>query len=144
MKLDVGCGYTCSAGFVGVDSDFRVMPDLVADACDLKLSDGCAEVVYSRRCVQHIPDDSKALREFYRVLMVGGKLVLVLSGFWGWLYYKLGLSASRGKYGVFHVYWVSKIRCLVSGVGFADVRIFKVRSGRFRFGFDYLVEAVKA
>jgi SAM-dependent methyltransferase len=50
---------------------------IAGDACALPLSDTCIEVVVLNEVLEHIPDQERALREARRVLVSGGKLVLM-------------------------------------------------------------------
>lgn len=51
---------------------------LLADVCDLPLSDGVADAVLSANLLEHVPDDVGALREFARVLKPGGRVAIVV------------------------------------------------------------------
>lgn len=143
MKLDVGCGPTKRFGFVGVDIDPRFKPDMLADVTCLKLDSGSIEFVYSRRCIQHVPDDVAALKEIYRVLKPGCYLHVIVGSWICWLYYKLGLSESSGFYSVFHCYSASRLRKRLLAAGFELVSFKKIRSKRSWIGFDYSVVAKK-
>lgn len=83
---------------------------VIADAANLPFKDCCVDYVYSRRCIQHIKDDVKALKEIHRVLKNGGKLQLIVASFYGFLFYRFGLSESSGKYEVFHLYYSCKLK----------------------------------
>lgn len=141
--LDIGCGINKKKGFVGIDLNPQNKPDIVGDATNLKIESNSVETIYSRRCIQHIQEDAKALAEFYRVLKVEGKLELIVSSWTGWIYYKLGLSASSGTYNVFHLYTKDRLINRLSNAGFQNPSILKIRSQRFRFAYDYLVIAAK-
>lgn len=52
--------------------------ECTADACDLPFKDGSQDFVFSSHCLEHIQDYRSALREWWRVLKVGGYLVLYL------------------------------------------------------------------
>lgn len=86
--LDIGCGPDKVWGhLVGIDSGkdtalfgVAMRPDMtVADAARLPIfADGAIENVYSSHLLEHIEDFAAALREWWRVLKVGGHLVLYL------------------------------------------------------------------
>jgi ADP-heptose:LPS heptosyltransferase/SAM-dependent methyltransferase len=86
--LDLGCGpLKAFPHFVGVDSckdtglfGIAMKPDVVIDDCaDLSyFESGIADAVFSSHLLEHIPDYRKALAEWWRVLKVGGYLVLYL------------------------------------------------------------------
>ena len=88
--LDVGCGRNkCFPHFIGLDSGIDIQlfgidvkPDIwIGDACNLDLFGTAAyDAVYSSHLLEHIPFDkvSACLAEWWRVLKVGGYLVLYL------------------------------------------------------------------
>lgn len=135
-KLDIGCGSNKREGFLGVDINKTEAVDVVADATNLPFRDCCADYIYSRRCIQHIKDDVKALKEMHRVLKNGGKLQLIVASIYGFLFYKFGLSESSGKYEVFHLYHGRKLKKMLEKAGFGNVNVSKVKSVR-RIGYDY-------
>ena len=95
---DVGCstGYLledlqaayADATLVGVDliaaglrKAHRAVPAarlLHADACALPLADRSVDAVVSANLLEHVPDDSRALREIARVLKPGARAVIVV------------------------------------------------------------------
>lgn len=136
LKLDIGCGSSKKSDFLGVDLVKTEATDIVADSTKLPIKNDCFDYVYSRRCIQHIKDDSQALREIHRVLKMNGKIELVVSSFYGYLFYKLKLSKSRGRYAIFHLYLRRKLLKLLKEVGFIKANISKVRSVR-KIGYDF-------
>lgn len=46
------------------------------DICDIKHPDGTIDVIYCSHVLEHVVDDRKAMREFYRVLKIGGWAIL--------------------------------------------------------------------
>lgn len=85
--LDVGCGGAKAfPHFIGVDNftDTKLFgtvmtPDLNLDADNLfMLADQSCDFVFSSHCLEHLQDTEKVLREWWRVLKVGGHLVLYL------------------------------------------------------------------
>ncbi|MEM3577556.1 MAG: methyltransferase domain-containing protein [Candidatus Bathyarchaeia archaeon] len=137
LNLDVGCGSNKREGFLGVDINKTGLVDVIADATNLPFRDCCVDYIYSRRCIQHIKDDFKALKEMHRVLKNGGKLQLIVASFYGFLFYKFGLSESSGKYEIFHLYYNRKLKKMLKKAGFDNVNVFKVKSVR-RIGYDYV------
>ena len=53
-------------------------PDVMEkmDICDIRHPDGSFEIIYCSHVLEHVPDDRKAMREFYRTLEPGGWAVL--------------------------------------------------------------------
>ena len=90
--LDLGCGpWKAFPHFISVD-DFDEWrgyvdpqtgqpwrPDIFGDATDLKMfADGSLDFVFSSHLLEHLEDTEAALREWWRVVNVGGHLVLYL------------------------------------------------------------------
>lgn len=46
------------------------------DITDIQYADGTFDVIYCSHVLEHIPDDAKAMREFHRVLKIGGWAIL--------------------------------------------------------------------
>ena len=85
--IDIGCGPTkVLPHAIGIDSlkdeelfGVQMKPDLVCeDACKLAIPDADLDFVFSSHLLEHIEDTQAALREWWRVLKVGGYLVLYL------------------------------------------------------------------
>ncbi len=48
------------------------LADVKADICDLPFEDSSYDVILCNHVLEHIPDDTKAMKELYRVLKPGG------------------------------------------------------------------------
>ncbi|MEZ4797361.1 MAG: methyltransferase domain-containing protein [Flavobacteriaceae bacterium] len=48
------------------------LADVKADICDLPFKDNEFDVIFCNHVLEHIPDDTKAMQELYRILKVGG------------------------------------------------------------------------
>ncbi|MCL5128562.1 MULTISPECIES: class I SAM-dependent methyltransferase [unclassified Algibacter] len=46
--------------------------DVKADICDLPFEDNSYDIIFCNHVLEHIPDDTKAMQELYRVLKPGG------------------------------------------------------------------------
>lgn len=87
--LDVGAGsspyrrFFQECRYISTDS-FLCNSDLgfVADAHELSVIDKSFDVVLSNQMLEHVADPERALREFYRVLKPGGKLILTAPQAW--------------------------------------------------------------
>ena len=80
-RLLLGCGNRKRKGWVNIDIDQKVNPDLVADAKDLNMfEDGAADEIECRGLFERSArlDQINALKEWYRVFRRGGKLSLEL------------------------------------------------------------------
>jgi predicted SAM-dependent methyltransferase len=51
---------------------FSPLADVKADICDLPFEDNQYDVILCNHVLEHIPDDTKAMQELYRVLKPGG------------------------------------------------------------------------
>jgi SAM-dependent methyltransferase len=52
------------------------LADVKADICDLPFEDNAYDVILCNHVLEHIPDDTKAMQELYRVLKPGGMAIL--------------------------------------------------------------------
>ena len=55
---------------------FSPLADVKADICDLPFEDNQYGVILCNHVLEHIPDDTKAMQELYRVLKPGGMAIL--------------------------------------------------------------------
>lgn len=83
LRLDLGCGVTKGAGFIGVDAIDGPAVDVVGDVLDVlrTLDDDSVDEVYSSHLFEHIDDLSALMTELERVLAVGGRLRVVVPHF---------------------------------------------------------------
>jgi predicted SAM-dependent methyltransferase len=52
------------------------LADVKADICNLPFEDNCYDMIFCNHVLEHIPDDTKAMQELYRVLKPGGMAIL--------------------------------------------------------------------
>ncbi|MAW93987.1 MULTISPECIES: class I SAM-dependent methyltransferase [unclassified Leeuwenhoekiella] len=55
---------------------FSPLADVKADICDLPFDDNSYDIILCNHVLEHIPDDTKAMQELYRVLKPGGMAIL--------------------------------------------------------------------
>lgn len=55
---------------------FSPLADVKADICNLPFEDNQHDVILCNHVLEHIPDDTKAMQELYRVLKPGGMAIL--------------------------------------------------------------------
>lgn len=84
IKLDVGCGAQHTEGWIGVDLDPRYGA-VHADADKLPWGDGEVDELYSSHLLEHTPDADVTLREWHRVLRVGGRLIVRVPNLPAWV-----------------------------------------------------------
>jgi SAM-dependent methyltransferase len=51
---------------------YSPLADVKADICNLPFEDNSFDVIFCNHVLEHIPDDTKAMQELYRVLKAGG------------------------------------------------------------------------
>lgn len=84
MKINVGCGSRVKDGWVNCDlahnPDAPREPDILCDARHIPLDDGVADEVMAIHLLEHfyVWEAYDALREWWRLLRPGGRLVLEL------------------------------------------------------------------
>ena len=52
------------------------LADVKADICNLPFEDNTYDVIFCNHVLEHIPDDTKAMQELYRILKKGGLAIL--------------------------------------------------------------------
>ena len=55
---------------------FSPLADVKADICNLPFEDNQYDIIFCNHVLEHIPDDTKAMQELYRVLKPGGMAIL--------------------------------------------------------------------
>lgn len=79
IRLNVGCGKRVFDGWTGIDaSPDRSAADLIAQAWDIPLPDGCVDEVQAIHLIEHmVPWKAKdALREWFRLMKPGATIVM--------------------------------------------------------------------
>ena len=97
-RLNLGSGFGQIAGWTNVDQDEALSPDYVASIEDLsQFEDNSIEEIYASHCLEHVPYDSPALSEWYRVLMPGAACTVVVPDI-NQIYYLWRHGMSWGPY----------------------------------------------
>lgn len=80
IKLDVGCGPNKKKGYVGVDMYPCDGVDHVVDLekARLPFPDGSVDEIYTSHFLEHMQDPVNVLKDFTRVLKVGGKVKVIV------------------------------------------------------------------
>jgi predicted SAM-dependent methyltransferase len=78
LKLHIGCGTRHFDGYVNIDFRKTRSTDLVCDIRKLPYPDNSVTLIETYHVIEHLPrhDFPKALKEWQRVLVTGGKLVI--------------------------------------------------------------------
>lgn len=74
MKLNLGSGSIHFDGFLNVDFDPQLAPDVIAAVDKLPFEDESAEEIIASHILEHLPFWSNAIPEWRRVLAPGGTL----------------------------------------------------------------------
>jgi hypothetical protein len=74
MKVNIACGREKLFGFVNVDADPWVRPDVVAVPMDLPFERGSISEMHAARVLEHLADPVAALRYWRELLAPGGVL----------------------------------------------------------------------
>lgn len=77
-KLNLGCGAFPKPGYVNVDHDRRVEPDVTHDlnTFPYPFEDGRFSLIEAYHVLEHLDDPFQAMRELHRMLSPGGRLVI--------------------------------------------------------------------
>ena len=142
VNLDLGCGLNKQNNHLGLDIRKNSDANILADLENLPIKSSCINQVYSRRAIQHVENCDNVFKEICRILKPGSELKLIVASFWGLLFYKTGLSQSRGRYSVFHLFTKSNLNKQLKQCNFVDIRIHKIKSKR-GIGYDFQVFAKK-
>jgi len=78
LKLHLGCGKRHIDGYINIDLRKTGATDLVCDIQKLPYPDNSVELIETYHVVEHLPrhDFSKALKEWFRVILPGGVLIV--------------------------------------------------------------------
>jgi SAM-dependent methyltransferase len=55
---------------------FSPLADVKADICNLPFEDNSYDIIFCNHVLEHIPDDTKAMQELFRILKKGGMAIL--------------------------------------------------------------------
>ena len=77
MKINLGCGKFKRRGFINVDKDAKVKPDIVSDVTVIPwrwAKKNQADVIFSDNLLEHIEEKLliKVMQESHRILKLGG------------------------------------------------------------------------
>ena len=76
--LDIGCGAKRIAGF-GIDNDPACNPDLLAEMDNIPLKGNKYDFILVCHCLEHTVHTIRCLKEWHRLLKVGGKIVIAVT-----------------------------------------------------------------
>lgn len=77
--LDIGsCDRPIHPDATTIDIDPKANPDIVADMMDIPLPDNSQDYIIASHCLEHIDNTIDTLKEWYRLLKVGGKVGIMV------------------------------------------------------------------
>ena len=97
IRLNIGADRTQIAGFLSVDFNPDVHPDVLAEADHLPFEDDSVDEIYASHVLEHMPYQSKTLEEWLRVLKPGGMLTVAVPDI-DQIYYLYKHGAKWGEY----------------------------------------------
>ncbi len=74
MNVNIACGQQKLLGFINVDADPWLRPDVVAVPMDLPFDPGSVSEIHAARVLEHLADPVAALRYWRRLLAADGLL----------------------------------------------------------------------
>ena len=81
VKLNVGCGFDRKEGYVHIDSDYRIGPDIVRDIeRGMPYGDNTVDEIFTSHTLEHINPDQihYVMFEFWRILKNGAQLQVIV------------------------------------------------------------------
>jgi ubiquinone/menaquinone biosynthesis C-methylase UbiE len=73
MNLNLGCGYNKIEGYIGVDIDASVNPDIIADLSQrLPFEDNSIDNIICEQVLEHIHNYPELIKEVHRILKPEG------------------------------------------------------------------------
>ena len=115
MKINLGCGHAKNEGYVNVDCNPEVKPDLVFNFCgkELPWETGSCEEVTILHTIEHIPrlHHPSLIGEINRILEIGGTLIVSFPNAARTLQ-----AALDNKHGMRYSYWESTILGRVNNI----------------------------
>ena len=120
-SIDLGCGDNIvNTYFLGVDRRQTKYTNTIAEADNLScFQTSSITVVFSRRCIQHVVNDTKVFEEINRILTHDGIAVIEVASIWNALFSKAlnHLGIKKYPYNVFHMYTRKGLKNKLEGAG---------------------------
>lgn len=85
LRVHLGCGDSYKAGYLNLDFRITKATDYVCSAVSLPFHDQSVEIIETYHMIEHLSHDEfmKALKEWWRVLIPGGELIIECPNFDG-------------------------------------------------------------
>jgi len=78
IKLNLGCHKWKIQGWINLDTDEKMKPDVFMDVEKLDYPDNSVDEIYAGHMLEHLTADSNGLEEWRRVLKPGGKITITV------------------------------------------------------------------
>jgi predicted SAM-dependent methyltransferase len=78
IKLNLGCHKWKIPGWINIDTDPKVTPDVIMDVKKLDYPNDYVEEIYAGHLLEHLTVNSQVLKEWKRVLKPGGKITITV------------------------------------------------------------------
>lgn len=138
IKLNIGCGYRKKEGFVNIDINKKVNPDLLLDISKKKLlfKTNSVDYIYCDNVIEHLTESEIefVMCEFHRVIRIGCEIKLIMP-------YKTSSGAFYWRHKVFFGYYGLRDFdvCKGKGIQVKHLPVFKfTRRLKFAGGFPWL------
>jgi SAM-dependent methyltransferase len=82
-KLNLGCGENKKHGYINIDRNPLVKPDIIHDLSVIPypFSDNCFDLIEAFHILEHLHEPFLVMKELYRILKPGGKLIIKVPHF---------------------------------------------------------------
>ncbi len=139
FKLDLGCGANKKEGYFGLDTRKGNSVDIVASATNLPFRDNSVDAVFTRRCIQHVKDHEKSIREIWRVLKYNSMAEITVASYRGWFYYHLK-NIRQKPYSTFHLYTDASLERMLKKADFYLVEKRHVKTRKLGYDISVVVK----
>lgn len=120
-KLDLGCGNNKLPNHIGIDIKKTKQTNIIATTTHLPIKTESINEIYSRRSIQHIKNDQKAINEMYRTLNSSGKIILILASRINAITYKIKNIGKKTNYPIFNHYTKKSIKKKLKKTNFTNI-----------------------
>lgn len=111
LKLHLGCGEIHLDDFINIDIIKTQAVDKIMDVRKLEYEDNSIEAIYSAHVLEHFtrPEAPQVLKEWYRVLKPGGRLIIVNPNLNRWILRYLLNPAYYSKNKILSIFTKEKV-----------------------------------
>jgi len=141
-KVDIGGGYRSKPGFMRLDLDLSLRPNLIADAHCLPFRNEAIDEIYCSHLLEHLQDPVVAAKEVMRVLRPSGHSVFIVPNIhFPWTIYIMHKYGNR--YSPYEIHrWRTNQRALkviLESVGFIVSEPLPLFDEERHWGIEYIL-----